>query len=206
MRRTVVSGSSPRGRGKRSLSLSPEEAARLIPARAGKTQADPRSRCHRPAHPRAGGENVHSWLSPDAYAGSSPRGRGKRAFARPTIRVHGLIPARAGKTASTASLSTSQPAHPRAGGENENDHLSDGKWSGSSPRGRGKRQQDRDREAAARLIPARAGKTHIAKLVFIDHSAHPRAGGENKLAMNVSHSSQGSSPRGRGKRIRPSVG
>ena len=90
----------------------------LIPARAGKTLR--RSRLRRPsrAHPRAGGENAADLTFDERPRGSSPRGRGKLAAAGVPIRLIGLIPARAGKTPSTASLSTSRPAHPRAGGEN----------------------------------------------------------------------------------------
>ena len=50
------------------------------------------------AHPRAGGENLHRRGERFAYAGSSPRGRGKPTGAYVTVVRLRLIPARAGKT------------------------------------------------------------------------------------------------------------
>ena len=52
------SGSSPRGRGKRLLTLHPAALARLIPARAGKTMVCSFVVGAAGAHPRAGGENT----------------------------------------------------------------------------------------------------------------------------------------------------
>ena len=53
-----LTGSSPRGRGKRRRRSRPDVDPRLIPARAGKTTATKPTRCRSTAHPRAGGENV----------------------------------------------------------------------------------------------------------------------------------------------------
>ena len=94
-----AAGSSPRGRGKPPRGCHRPGARRLIPARAGKTcrhrylPESPR------AHPRAGGENPAMLGSSLQLFGSSPRGRGKRAYSTPTIFSQRLIPARAGKTA-----------------------------------------------------------------------------------------------------------
>ncbi|EFF79629.1 hypothetical protein HMPREF0970_01422 [Schaalia odontolytica F0309] len=54
----IPSGSSPRGRGKHEEPLIPAALLRLIPARAGKTPAQPidHRRCR--AHPRSREENV----------------------------------------------------------------------------------------------------------------------------------------------------
>ena len=54
------------------------------------------------------------------------------------LAVSGLIPARAGKTLGCVGRWVASWAHPRAGGENRVDSLTDGVLSGSSPRGRGK--------------------------------------------------------------------
>ena len=53
----VVSGSSPRGRGKLAAQMREGLAARLIPAWAGKTRDTGPAYGDRPAHPRVGGEN-----------------------------------------------------------------------------------------------------------------------------------------------------
>ena len=50
-----------------------------------------------------------------------------------------------------------------------------------------------------RLIPARAGKTFVLSWSLAVAGAHPRAGGENFLIVEVAEKLDGSSPRGRGK-------
>ena len=195
----MQAGSSPRGRGKRQIDTPASRRRGLIPARAGKT-----CRCrhpHRaaPAHPRAGGENPGAWWLPvvaggssprgrgkpsvsgDGHflSGSSPRGRGKRSGRRRRRARRGLIPARAGKTNRLARWQTSRTAHPRAGGENLTRTCRDLIYWGSSPRGRGKPANPIFLVIAARLIPARAGKSNIHASMVIKPGAHPRAGGEN---------------------------
>ena len=71
---------------------------------------------------------------------------------------------------------------------------------GSSPRGRGKRPLPTGATPLTRLIPARAGKTVTGPPRASRPAAHPRAGGENRLAALVADEPPGSSPRGRGKR------
>ena len=195
-------GSSPRGRGKpeRRGHHATQEVAHprvggenvhaptsapsgywLIPAWAGKTGLD---MTHPPlltAHPRVGGENLPSQPVPLAEGGSSPRGRGKLQVEASGADRLRLIPAWAGKTVSTASLSTLRPAHPRVGGENFGDD--DARWleAGSSPRGRGKLEVRLLGRRGPGLIPAWAGKTTL---------------GAHRIRRL-----SGSSPRGRGKRL-----
>ena len=111
-------GSSPRGRGKPRGNLSPPDASRLIPARAGKTCLSACQHEKTWAHPRAGGENTRLVEPSDATLGSSPRGRGKPVPAGSKQPPTGLIPARAGKTTPVALFHNPAQAHPRAGGEN----------------------------------------------------------------------------------------
>ena len=138
-KRSLISGSSPRGRGKPALRRRRHAWRRLIPARAGKTRDVSASTTCAPAHPRAGGENPRGLIISLCDCGSSPRGRGKRVEPESAFGTVRLIPARAGKTGSPTSSRISRAAHPRAGGENLSGG-SAGAWSvGSSPRGRGKR-------------------------------------------------------------------
>ena len=74
----VAAGSSPRVRGKPRGRRPCSRTHRLIPARAGKTDADPYSRDTLAAHPRACGENKGLGNLIVASVGSSPRVRGKR--------------------------------------------------------------------------------------------------------------------------------
>ena len=74
---------------------------------------------------------------------------------------------------------------------------------GSSPRGRGKRQVERRHEGVAGLIPAWAGKTALSPPMGWSSTAHPRMGGENVGATSKPRSISVSSPHGRGKRPSP---
>ena len=138
-----------------------------------------------PAHPRAGGEN---WVLIEAFAisvGSSPRGRGKQTVRILSISGDRLIPARAGKTSGTVCGWRGPSAHPRAGGENHGVQSRIVNQTGSSPRGRGKPANPIFLVIAARLIPARAGKTRNRVCCPEFEWAHPRAGGENGFSLPV---------------------
>ena len=111
----------------------------------------------------------------------------------------GLIPAHAGKTPLTDSLSISRPAHPRSRGENFRtvfDHVAD---AGSSPLTRGKLARVHRRARDGGLIPAHAGKTALVGDRSGAARAHPRSRGENKDALAAVKGTAGSSPLTRGK-------
>ena len=74
-----------------------------------------------------------------AAAGSSPRGRGKHPVRRSWDGLSRLIPAWAGKTSTVTGMKRSNRAHPRVGGENQDENIVNLSKQGSSPRGRGKR-------------------------------------------------------------------
>ena len=153
------------------------------------------------AHPRACGENS---IHPDRIGdtmGSSPRVRGKPIHVTELTLCRGLIPARAGKTASTPIPSSPPTAHPRACGENIEPKTMPNHTLGSSPRVRGKRVDLLPPLAGVRLIPARAGKTAAARCTRACARAHPRACGENLAGQIFYHVDKGSSPRVRGKRF-----
>ena len=133
--------------------------------------------------------------------GSSPRGRGKHGDESINGLDNRLIPAWAGKTVGIRASRGARTAHPRVGGENRAfDVLGVGRM-GSSPRGRGKRARPPRTQPPHRLIPAWAGKTVKRVLVDWTLAAHPRVGGENPPDLCGHGSFQGSSPRGRGKRV-----
>ena len=151
-------GSSPRGRGKPPFVGFGMRSSRLIPARAGKTDART-APYGGGAHPRAGGENFALVVPIVLAGGSSPRGRGKQRGSRLGGDELGLIPARAGKTDGQRNQRVPAP--------------------GSSPRGRGKRRVWSRVFLVRGLIPARAGKTLPRAYRIPQRRAHPRAGGEN---------------------------
>ena len=202
-RRARGRGSSPRVRGKLRFGSPRTRRPGLIPARAGKTIRGVRQDHHRPAHPRACGENQQRKPFYTRWWGSSPRVRGKLTDWSEGRPCRGLIPARAGKTGSCSASWPRRWAHPRACGEN---HLVESMRSGnpgSSPRVRGKLGGGRRHRHRRRLIPARAGKTRPRRGGLSGAWAHPRACGENRPFRPSAASLAGSSPRVRGKRRGP---
>ena len=91
-------GSSPLTRGKPSGMNQLRDAARLIPAHAGKTPRLTGRVARLPAHPRSRGENIPTRGRVASLLGSSPLTRGKRCRVTLSVLCRGLIPAHAGKT------------------------------------------------------------------------------------------------------------
>ena len=117
----------------------------------------------------------------------------------PTGRPVRLIPAHAGKTPPTRRQTESARAHPRSRRENDEKWAASDAIQGSSPLTRGKLVDGVDRDRAAGLIPAHAGKTEEALRVLKPGGAHPRSRGENKERHGEVIAAQGSSPITRGK-------
>ena len=152
-------GSSPRVRGKRTLTPTTVQAPGLIPACAGKTACIECVGYGARAHPRVCGENSGGRPSRARTSGSSPRVRGKPAYRR-QVRGHArLIPACAGKTSYYRRTRRRTEAHPRVCGENEGTWEGKISGEGSSPRVRGKHVMCVPSPSSRGLIPACAGKT-----------------------------------------------
>ena len=151
------------------------------------------------AHPRSRGENINPREFERVREGSSPLTRGKPSVRE--IRQAGfrLIPAHAGKTASTASSWTRPPAHPRSRGENDVASQRSSFLRGSSPLTRGKPVSRRTTRIRLRLIPAHAGKTKLPRVIPPQMQAHPRSRGENAPHAVPVEFGHGSSPLTRGK-------
>ena len=173
------SGSSPRVRGKPDGLLGPVGARGLIPACAGKTHRRHQRPRGQRAHPRVCGENGDTLETVASQYGSSPRVRGKPPHPLAHADPRGLIPACAGKTASTSTQAATPGAHPRVCGENRPSSEVDGFAWGSSPRVRGKRHPRHVWNDVPRLIPACAGKTVSPGNAPLLFRAHPRVCGEN---------------------------
>ena len=74
---------------------------------------------------------------------------------------------------------------------------------GTSPRTRGKRCHRPGGVRRPRNIPAHAGKTEVTTMELTPEEEHPRARGENWMSCSVPWMARGTSPRTRGKQIRP---
>ena len=172
-------GTSPRTRGKLRLGFNTNHIWGNIPAHAGKTP---------PVKPPLA-----------TPVGTSPRTRGKPL---PTVSFHtppGNIPAHAGKTASWTRPVPAMGEHPRARGENRVSSESFIRFSGTSPRTRGKLSSTICLPRPMRNIPAHAGKTFSPGTHEFINKEHPRARGENRRCCAMRKPGAGTSPRTRGK-------
>ena len=180
--RRLLSGSSPRVRGKLAAALTSGAALRLIPACAGKTRFRGSLPYSSGAHPRVCGENNTHLGSAPGWVGSSPRVRGKPVGGLITACGGGLIPACAGKTDPIGIVIHWWGAHPRVCGENTDAQAVAQAKTGSSPRVRGKPSTTYQRMCATGLIPACAGKTVSLRREEGSLRAHPRVCGENLIS------------------------
>ena len=195
-------GSSPRGRGTLSSALRCASTCRFIPAWAGNTLEIDECPNHGTVHPRVGGEHSVSLMMFRKVNGSSPRGRGTRMHTVWRKISERFIPAWAGNTSAMTLSNRATTVHPRVGGEHlcASGCLSSG--SGSSPRGRGTLVTAVVRTDPCRFIPAWAGNTGPARGSQQEAAVHPRVGGEHCCNPASRTDRIGSSPRGRGTRVR----
>ena len=153
------SGSSPLARG---LPLDLGELVRgrrIIPARAGFTGHLPCIRRGRSDHPRSRGVYVFEFSDTVPCEGSSPLARGLPGNADSVDQASGIIPARAGFTASTASTGTGPRDHPRSRGVYTVECRTRTPEDGSSPLARGLPGAVPAELCPVGIIPARAGFT-----------------------------------------------
>ena len=111
----------------------------------------------------------------------------------------GSIPAWAGETDAEVALAVSGEVYPRVGGGNESNFCIDCLVEGLSPRGRGKRFRLPAECLPRRSIPAWAGETLPSVHANICGAVYPRVGGGNESVSHKPTTTQGLSPRGRGK-------
>ena len=131
--------------------------------------------------------------------GSSPRMRGKRAGKPDPQSRQRIIPAHAGQTLVLKSSPRLRADHPRACGANGRRVTLNPPESGSSPRMRGKPEDDVHGWILLRIIPAHAGQTGLRVTLNPPESDHPRACGANPESPEWAQPTTGSSPRMRGK-------
>ena len=188
-------------RGKRRGACAQCLHVRIIPARAGQTPALMRAISVSTDHPRACGANQGAPADPWSQDGSSPRVRGKLGVLDHSRHLGRIIPARAGQTRRVQIIAVAAPDHPRACGANDTAGITSSATHGSSPRVRGKQADDIYSAYHARIIPARAGQTLSIASVICIYPDHPRACGANLTALIALLTSDGSSPRVRGKPV-----
>ena len=172
-------GSSPLARGTQPQPHQQRLRRRLIPARAGNTEAALPCGLPPPAHPRSRGEHSSMPRMMTRAPGSSPLARGTHRFGVQELQSKRLIPARAGNTSTPPLRWSVISAHPRSRGEHSGSASVPAGSIGSSPLARGTLLCGTIPNSTFRLIPARAGNTSTAPSPSNPPSAHPRSRGEH---------------------------
>ena len=113
--------------------------------------------------------------------------------------VRRSIPASAGETRRNRKATTLPAVHPRECGGNTGPSRHRPRWTGPSPRVRGKPGAATGPCACARSIPASAGETPPRTAAGPIGKVHPRECGGNSRRWTLSASGCGPSPRVRGK-------
>ncbi len=173
----TAGGSSPLARGLRDRKFMPRRESGIIPARAGFTSWSTSSPAWPRDHPRSRGVYLVSDEGQVHVAGSSPLARGLPAPGSTRGPSLGIIPARAGFT--THPFPGAFPArdHPRSRGVYRSSATQASQRCGSSPLARGLPLRVRARARVFRIIPARAGFTHVRLVLTRFVADHPRSRG-----------------------------
>ena len=152
-------GSSPLARGLLVMHRWGNYAKRIIPARAGFTPACTAVQSLVTDHPRSRGVyRAHTGILPALY-GSSPLARGLHLHGDIALRLHRIIPARAGFTGARVRGAPEAWDHPRSRGVYTSPLLALCREGGSSPLARGLRRRCVRCLRNWGIIPARAGFT-----------------------------------------------
>ena len=172
-------GSSPHARGAPAVVGVDERDVGIIPACAGSTELHAGRRHRAGDHPRMRGEHAPDNASATCSRGSSPHARGAplRPF-RPPGGV-GIIPACAGSTRRSNSLSYSSGDHPRMRGEHVYSVDAPVSSLGSSPHARGALVEEFVVVGRHGIIPACAGSTVTERVKGEWSEDHPRMRGEH---------------------------
>ena len=154
-------GSSPLARGLRVRPVYPERGPGIIPARAGFTSWGESGRPNGSDHPRSRGVYAVALCSWVPSPGSSPLARGLREPAGGPLGIPRIIPARAGFTLIRDDRGRVVGDHPRSRGVYTRRGGHRMVTAGSSPLARGLPESTKHSPILFRIIPARAGFTHL---------------------------------------------
>ena len=191
-------GSSPLARGLPARLRPGRPSSRIIPARAGFTPGDePCNRSH-PDHPRSRGVYGMRTVRPGMSIGSSPLARGLLHLEVVGGLGQGIIPARAGFTATPPERMYIISDHPRSRGVYDSFVFDSETGFGSSPLARGLPENAQRNANAGRIIPARAGFTRDCDSRRRVRRDHPRSRGVYAHGGNRAPRKRGSSPLARG--------
>ena len=180
------------------MTAAPPREPGIIPARAGFTT---RTALWPPTptdHPRSRGVYVLRGVDGPVRWGSSPLARGLHVWVEEASDEAGIIPARAGFTATSGCTTTRAPDHPRSRGVYPHRDSDCARDCGSSPLARGLRLGGAGHERAGGIIPARAGFTPDRAVAESVREDHPRSRGVYTWQPGTATAGLGSSPLARG--------
>ena len=172
--------------------------AGLIPAGAGQTSPRGSPRPGGWAHPRGCGADPTTVTPYGMAMGSSPRVRGRLGESAGPVRLLRLIPAGAGQTFLSSARFGCSRAHPRGCGADSFLFALICFAPGSSPRVRGRLNEQGLAAATRRLIPAGAGQTAFFKFLVCSSRAHPRGCGADVAGFRPELHHAGLIPAGAG--------
>ena len=191
-------GSSPLARGLLPHGHGGFPRGRIIPARAGFTHRSGLPLWVGQDHPRSRGVYPEFVANIDVEAGSSPLARGLHAPTRGHGAGAGIIPARAGFTASRMACVTHSKDHPRSRGVYDFAAWISATVPGSSPLARGLPSAIMISASGSGIIPARAGFTREHGTRNGRVADHPRSRGVYPSRIIQIPQEYGSSPLARG--------
>ena len=191
-------GSSPLARGLPPTGPPGRAGRGIIPARAGFTRGPSRRPATARDHPRSRGVYRTSKGRSMSMSGSSPLARGLPPRLRGDRRDCRIIPARAGFTRSRGRWKAARADHPRSRGVYGASGGLVLTFRGSSPLARGLHATTASLSAKTRIIPARAGFTHLVRLHGRRGADHPRSRGVYSRSWWIANCGCGSSPLARG--------
>ena len=157
----------------------------ITPARAGKTQHYGLERGIRGDHPRSCGKDMMPASTALMELGSPPLVRERPSQFLSLFITAGITPARAGKTSSAAITSRSLRDHPRSCGKDTPRSRRNSSGPGSPPLVRERLAFRQVAPAAARITPARAGKTDKMIVSVLNIRDHPRSCGKDNFTWNI---------------------
>ena len=170
----------------------------IIPARAGTTLPPCITCAIARDHPRSCGDHASSQTEAMMVEGSSPLVRGPRRAGERALKLHGIIPARAGTTTRRTRRRSSARDHPRSCGDHFPYFRKAVDRLGSSPLVRGPRLRRLEPHDPLGIIPARAGTTPSWCRPRRSTRDHPRSCGDHAFLLTALVFSRGSSPLVRG--------
>ena len=196
--RQICRGSSPLARGLLHNVPTFNRPTRIIPARAGFTRGAASIPWDSEDHPRSRGVYGAWKVEHDGRPGSSPLARGLQGLDRRDSDGGRIIPARAGFTLFSVSMTRSGEDHPRSRGVYPHGDAHRQHPEGSSPLARGLHHAPARRPRLTRIIPARAGFTMTGSGMMSAWGDHPRSRGVYLATAWGRQVRRGSSPLARG--------